>query len=186
MRLNALTSAVIASIGILGVAPALADNAWNCAALTFQGGAVNDEQCVGSFDPPPADLGRVNAAFAGDPTYVVFAKDDNSSAGASTTGVIDAWGTGNGQGAITFNTALTDSFVLELKFGQEWSLFRFDDDVTAGTTWTFALPDAPNLRGLGLSHASVSTVAPVPEPQTYALMLAGLAALAFVVRRRRT
>ncbi|MET0505910.1 MAG: FxDxF family PEP-CTERM protein, partial [Luteibacter sp.] len=90
------------------------------------------------------------------------------------------------RGAITFNTTLTDSFVLEIKFGQEWSLFRFDDDVTAGTTWTFALPGAPNLQGLGLSHASVSTVAPVPEPQTYALMLAGLAGLAFVARRRRT
>jgi hypothetical protein len=36
----------------------------------------------------------------------------------------------------------------------------------------------------GGSFAFVGAAAPIPEPQTYALMLAGLAAMGFVVRRR--
>lgn len=185
---NKLTSnlAIIAGGMVLSSA-VLAQEAWTCASVTFLQGvtAVNDEQCVGSLPPPSATLATVNAAFAGDPGYSGFFKDDDATLGGSTTFAINAWGTGNGQGSITFNVALTDSFVLELKFGQGWSLFRFDDDVTSGTTWTFALPGTLDLRGLGLSHASISTVTAIPEPKTYALMLAGLAAIGFMARRRR-
>ena len=48
---------------------------------------------------------------------------------------------------------------------------------TTGTTTDF--------NGFGLDFARLE-VAAVPEPETYALMLAGLAALGFVVKRRRT
>jgi len=39
---------------------------------------------------------------------------------------------------------------------------------------------------LGVSLDAVSLTAAVPEPETYALMLAGLGAIGFVARRRRT
>jgi len=42
--------------------------------------------------------------------------------------------------------------------------------------------DAP---GLDDGHQDFILVSGVPEPQTYALMLAGLGAMAFVARRRR-
>ena len=40
----------------------------------------------------------------------------------------------------------------------------------------------------GLSHATlidIGTVTPVPEPETYALMLAGIGVLGFLARRRK-
>lgn len=38
---------------------------------------------------------------------------------------------------------------------------------------------------LGGTYAFLASAAPVPEPETYALMLAGLAGVAFMARRRR-
>ena len=45
-------------------------------------------------------------------------------------------------------------------------------------------PNASIVQGPGLIAVYDGVTAPVPEPQTYALMLAGLGALAFLARRR--
>jgi len=42
-----------------------------------------------------------------------------------------------------------------------------------------------NLRGNALSYASASITAAVPEPETYALMLAGMAVVGAIARRKR-
>jgi hypothetical protein len=52
------------------------------------------------------------------------------------------------------------------------------------TGLTFAVPN-PDLGTGGLSNVALYATQPVPEPETYAMMLAGLAALGFVARRRR-
>lgn len=69
--------------------------------------------------------------------------------------------------------------------------------VAAGTsgTWSFDLTNAPgsltladlNLvsRFRGLSDGGSDKVPAIPEPETWAMMMAGLAALGFVKRRRR-
>jgi hypothetical protein len=42
-----------------------------------------------------------------------------------------------------------------------------------------------NATGAGASYGITSVVAPIPEPETYAMLLAGLGLMVFMVRRRR-
>ena len=65
-----------------------------------------------------------------------------------------------------------------------WQHFEFDV-VGYGNTGTLKFADAGTANTYGASLDNVSLVAAVPEPETYALMMAGLGAVAFMARRRR-
>jgi PEP-CTERM motif len=61
--------------------------------------------------------------------------------------------------------------------------------VASGTSISGALPWTLTIKGTtdGLgSYGGQLSVTPVPEPETYALMLAGLGAIGFMARRRRS
>ena len=64
--------------------------------------------------------------------------------------------------------------------GQEWNLWS--DGGASASLWSWA-PDS----GYKVASSSTMTIAfvPVPEPETYALMLAGLGAVGMLARRRR-
>jgi hypothetical protein len=66
------------------------------------------------------------------------------------------------------------------------------DSSNGNTRWTTVTAAAGDLDGLhsftittGQIAFEMAVAAPVPEPETYALMLAGLGAMAFVARRRK-
>lgn len=67
--------------------------------------------------------------------------------------------------------------------GNGWSLFP--QYPVAGGTYFINIAGTPSSSSL-ISVTASSTVPAVPEPETYALMLAGLGAVGFVATRRRS
>jgi len=88
----------------------------------------------------------------------------------------------NGKGASQFCFGNVDASVI----GQTMTL-KFTIDAPSGSFLSYV----PHLKADWVGSAnnydlvSANMVTPVPEPSTYALMLAGLAAVGFMARRRR-
>jgi hypothetical protein len=116
-------------------------------------------------------------------------KDTLVSFGAgSSTALFDAVksSTDASQGSLSFLQNISSPFIVTLKGGNEIAAYYFGSGLQAGSVLSFNIPGT---QGAGFSHASVfaagsSITAAVPEPETYALMLAGLVAVSFVARRR--
>jgi PEP-CTERM motif len=146
---------------------------WTDCAGSFEGNDKNQEDRVLSIIE--SEFGLAGASFLGasdDARSGPFRRDPD---GAS--------------GTLRFDSAIDGAFVLSLKAGNAFSLYFFDGEGDAISSIDYTtLGVATNWRGdgLGLSHASLYAAVPaIPEPETYALMLAGLAAVGFMSRRRK-
>lgn len=174
------------SVGILAAlvaasAPALAEN---CADTTFTALASTD--CRGSFagniNGNASEVAYLDAQFGASFSYL--GKSDDAGNGPFT---------GNPQvrtnGTLTFDSPISGEFVIGLKAARNYSYFLFNAAVPISSlTFNSTAGVAENRRGIPqrLSHANLYAVAnPVPEPETYALMMAGLGAMGFLVRRRK-
>ena len=69
--------------------------------------------------------------------------------------------------------------------GNEWNFFSTTVNLTGGSNNVLSFYALGTSDGVGTSLDNVSVTA-VPEPETYAMFLAGLAALGFMSRRRKS
>lgn len=172
----------------------------NCDAFTPTAPAYYDD-CVGLTNHNTS-LARANDAFIGDANYSIEYKDDPNGGTEHNSTVFDLMNNFNGTVTLTFLQNVGDgssTAVIGLKFGggnegNKLGYFLFKNaDFDIGETLTFSW--YPSFQGDGISHATLysNVVVPglevpngnVPEPATYALMLAGLAAAGVASRRRR-
>ena len=101
----------------------------------------------------------------------------------------DKWGPGGNEAKIgaligTFNASASSAPVLSNMASADWFLVGYSTTVTlASAGHIYALVNDtyfPNNTG-----SYLVTVTAVPEPETYAMLLAGLAVVGFVARRRK-
>jgi len=136
------------------------------------------------FDPVPFGSG-----------WDLLAKLPPASGSGTLDGVNFTWGfTGSGTGPGTWTLTADKDVTLDLVFamhaGGYTGQFLFDDQsLSAGTTGSWAIHwlnnggRNPGYSNLTLFARDITTA--VPEPETYALMLAGLGMMGFMAKRRR-
>lgn len=118
-----------------------------------------------------------------DATFTVLGKSDDSGSGPFVSNMENAT-----SGTLTFDTAQTGYFAISLKASDAFSVYLFnggDAGVTSIDFSTLGVSVNGNGNAQGLSHATLIGVTPIPEPETYALMLAGLGAVGLMARRRQ-
>lgn len=158
--------------------PAFAES---CGDTTFS--ALGASACRGSFvgniNGSAAELSYLDSQWSN--TFTYLGKSDDAGSGPFTSKE-----TGTTNVTLTFDQAISGTFVIGLKAAHNYSYYLFNaatpvSSLTFSSTAGIALNNRDSAQGL--SHASLY-VAAVPEPESYALMIAGLGLMGVVARRR--
>lgn len=148
----------------------------------------------------PAELNALN--WGGGWTY--FADSDGGTgayeglafsvtAPENTTGIWTLTATDTNGGGVPLDLPASLDFAVALKGGTEYALWGFDNvTVNGANSGVFSIvftnnggntPDLSNLIVFG-REAGGGTIAAIPEPETYAMLLAGLGLVGFAARRK--
>jgi hypothetical protein len=163
--------------------------------VTFAGLAA--DACViagnNAQSGPAGDTSGFDGTFGGG--WSLLGKLPPASGTSTLNGVNFTWGfTGTGTGPGTWTLTADQNVTLDLVFAMHASnntgAFLFSDlALVAGQTGTWQI-DWVNNGDQNPSYSNLTLFArditdPVPEPETYALMLAGLGIMGFIAKRRR-
>jgi len=169
---------------------------------SFIGGASTDDVTLGGMDSSMCVISDVNPSqgpsgntsgfdgtFGGGWTLL------SKGAGAATIGGVSftlGFSQASGTWSVTTDQAATYDLVFAMHAANRSGAFLFDDhssfaSVTQDGTWSIAwLNNGGQVPGFSNINFFVrDVVTPVPEPETYALLLAGLGAIGMAARRRR-
>ena len=166
--------------------------------VTFAG-LASDQCVISGVNPqqgPDGDTSGFDGTFGSG--WSLLGKVTSSSGSNTLGGVNFTWGftqtTGTtGTWSLKTDKNATFDLVFAMHASDHSGAFLFDDQptvansVTPGTWsihWLNNGEQVPDFSNLTLFARDVVTT-PVPEPETYALVLAGLAAMGFVARRQR-
>lgn len=158
-----------------------------CADSTVTTGNAGYIACLGPFDKNMDN--QLTAIYGAMTTGLSFTTSTYFASNVATTGNPFAGAPDTTTGTITFTAAQTGSFVIGLKQSDAYSLYKFDGSTVTGgiTSIQYDILGVNGKSGFDLSHAGFfgTPVSPVPEADTYAMLLAGLGIVGFAARRRK-
>jgi hypothetical protein len=188
LRLRTLAAAVVSASALFGASAH--------AALTFTGVACSGQGTSMTSQPGYIDC---SGAWAGNNLnqYADLSSQILSDWGLNVLGAQDITGGNTGSSGTLNFAAQIGLFAIALKSGDAFSLYEFNGALVSGgissiSFDTLGVGFVSNGKksqehfGQGLSHADLYAVsAPVPEPETAALMIVGLGLVGFMARRRK-
>lgn len=176
--------------------------------MSFNGLAASDCYGIGAINDSAAAINGLMAWQDPVGDWALLAKTDpDSSVGTNTLSGIDFTLSASGGTSGTWTLSAFDTngpayanlplymdFVAVLKAGNGYAAYFFDDVTVGGSndgTWTIAFTNKGG-QIPDLSHLSLYTrlgadgsIPPIPEAETYAMMLAGLGLVGLMAHRRR-